>query len=70
MDGGGGFDGDVGEKEDEEVLLPPLKSVFECAYVNLMPSGCHQVPLTIRSIVRTLFVPTVICKEAVTRKEA
>ena len=44
MDGeGGGFNGDVGEEkrneEDDEVLLPPLKSVFECGYVNLTPSG-------------------------------
>ena len=45
--GGGGFDDDMreegnGREEEVEVLLPPLpplKSVFDCGYVNLTQSG-------------------------------
>ena len=42
--GGGGFDDDVGEErndDEEEVVppLPPLKSVFDCGYVNVTPGG-------------------------------
>ncbi len=42
--GGGGFDDkDVAEErnDNEEVLppLPPLKSIFDCGYVNQMPTG-------------------------------
>jgi hypothetical protein len=47
--GGGGFDDDIGEEGiwgeegnggvEEEVLLPPLKSVFHCGYVHQTQSG-------------------------------
>jgi hypothetical protein len=45
--GGGGFgdemeeEGNGGEEEEEMILppLPPLGSVFDCAYINQTPSG-------------------------------